>query len=87
MEHVGIGSDWPLAVPPKLMESSMLAMAEEVGFREEHKIEPLATVKGFETYLDFPNITRGLVSRGYSDEEVKAVLGGNVLRVFETVCG
>ena len=86
-EHWGIGSDCPLAVPAKLMESSMLAMTADLGFRKEHKIEPLATITGFETYLDFPNITRGLVSRGYSDEEVKAVLGGNVLRVFEAVCG
>ena len=87
VEHVGIGTDWPLSVPEALMREHFLALTEDVGFREEHGIEPLATVDGFATYLDYPNITRGLVSRGYSDEEIKSVLGGNFLRVFEAVCG
>jgi membrane dipeptidase len=32
-----------------------------------------------------PNITRGLVKRGYSDEDIKKILGGNFLRVFKQV--
>jgi membrane dipeptidase len=32
-----------------------------------------------------PEITRGLVSRGYSDGEISDILGGNDLRVFEKV--
>lgn len=32
-----------------------------------------------------PNITRGLVSRGYSNGDIKKILGGNDLRVFEAV--
>ncbi|MCG9129203.1 dipeptidase [Candidatus Poribacteria bacterium] len=35
----------------------------------------------------YPKITEGLVEHGYSDEEIRKVLGGNFLRVFETVCG
>jgi microsomal dipeptidase-like Zn-dependent dipeptidase len=30
---------------------------------------------------------RGLVARGYTDEQIKGILGENVLRVFEEVCG
>jgi microsomal dipeptidase-like Zn-dependent dipeptidase len=29
----------------------------------------------------------GLVSRGYSDQEITKILGGNFLRVFEKVVG
>jgi len=36
------------------------------------------------SYLHVPNITKGLVGRGYSDQEIKKILGGNFLRVFET---
>jgi len=32
-----------------------------------------------------PNITRGLVARGYTDEDIEKILGGNNLRVFKEV--
>jgi microsomal dipeptidase-like Zn-dependent dipeptidase len=32
-----------------------------------------------------PNFTRELVRREYSDEDVLKILGGNHMRVFETV--
>lgn len=41
--------------------------------------------KGLETVAKAPNITKGLVARGYSDEEILKVLGGNWLRVYEEV--
>ncbi len=34
---------------------------------------------------DFPNITVELVRRGYSDEDIRKILGGNVLRVLADV--
>ncbi len=34
---------------------------------------------------DFSNFARGLVARGYSDQEVEGILGGNFLRVFEAL--
>lgn len=34
---------------------------------------------------DIRNIAKGLVARGYSDQEIMKVLGGNFLRVFEKV--
>jgi membrane dipeptidase len=33
----------------------------------------------------FPNITKGLVERGYSAKDIRKILGGNFLRVFEAV--
>jgi membrane dipeptidase len=42
---------------------------------------------GGSTARDFPNLTRGLVGRGYTDEQVTGILGENFLRVFEAVCG
>jgi membrane dipeptidase len=42
---------------------------------------------GIESPEEWPNITRGLVSRGYSDDEIKRILGGNALRVIEEVVG
>lgn len=45
----------------------------------------MKTVEGLESCEQFINITRGLVQRGYSDEDVKKILGGNFLRVYEKV--
>jgi membrane dipeptidase len=42
---------------------------------------------GIESPEEWPNITRGLVSRGYTDEEIKKILGGNALRVIKEVVG
>jgi len=43
--------------------------------------------KGFASVLEFPNITRGLVGRGYSEVDIGKILGGNFLRVFQEVIG
>jgi microsomal dipeptidase-like Zn-dependent dipeptidase len=43
--------------------------------------------RGIETVTDFPNITKGLIGRGYSDAETKKILGENFLRVFKKVFG
>ena len=33
----------------------------------------------------FPNITRELLLRGYSEKEIRKIWGGNLLRVFNEV--
>jgi membrane dipeptidase len=42
---------------------------------------------GIESPEEWPNITRGLVSRGYSDEDIRKIIGGNALRVIREVVG
>ena len=86
-EHVSIGTDWPNQLPRVALRTLFQDILADIGFRPEHNIDPSAALDGFRDYLDFPNITRGLVARGYSDEQIKGILGGNFLRVFERVCG
>ena len=40
---------------------------------------------GLEDSSQLPNMTRELVARGYSNEEIRKILGGNFLRVFRKV--
>jgi membrane dipeptidase len=88
-EHVGLGTDWPASDPFALLGPDFRAAVEvslrQNGFRSEHAIDITATLDGFSDYRDLVNITRGLVARGCTDEQVRAVLGGNVLRVFQEV--
>ncbi|MBA7642749.1 hypothetical protein ES703_50458 [subsurface metagenome] len=43
--------------------------------------------EGINDVSDLPNITRELVKREYSDEDILKFLGGNHLRVFREVIG
>jgi membrane dipeptidase len=42
---------------------------------------------GLESPAKLLNLTRGLVERGYSDEEIQKILGGNLLRLFRETIG
>lgn len=86
-QHVGIGSDWPMQLPPELIETTLGSAIQEIGFRNEDNVSVTSVVRGFEDGRDMPNFTRGLVKRGYSDQQIKGILGENFMRVFEAVCG
>ncbi len=86
-QHVGLGSDHPIQTTRKLAATELGPAYAKIGFRPEDGI--LSGVErclgGYEDGRDLPNITRGLVKRGYTDEQIHGILGGNVLRVFEKV--
>jgi membrane dipeptidase len=44
-----------------------------------------ATPQGMDSAADLPKITQALLDRGYSAEDIKKILGGNLLRVFRQV--
>jgi membrane dipeptidase len=85
--HVAIGTDWPMQLPKWTLDQTSAESLHAMGFREEHNLNMGVNLNGFDDYRDFPNITRGLVKRGYSDEEIRGILGENFLRVFRQVCG
>jgi membrane dipeptidase len=40
---------------------------------------------GIDSAADLPKITQSLIDRGYSSEDIKNILGGNVMRVLREV--
>jgi membrane dipeptidase len=44
-----------------------------------------ATPQGMDSAADLPKITQALLDRGYSADDIKKILGGNILRVFRQV--
>ena len=44
-----------------------------------------AGLAGFNDAAEWPNLTLGLIERGYTDETVMKILGGNFLRVMRAV--
>ena len=37
------------------------------------------------TVADFPNLVAGLQARGYSDADIRKILGGNLLRAWTAI--
>ncbi|WP_370259453.1 dipeptidase [Idiomarina sp.] len=40
---------------------------------------------GLKDVSSYPNLVQGLLDRGYTDEEIKMILGGNLMRVWQQV--
>ncbi|MNW54511.1 Membrane dipeptidase [compost metagenome] len=85
-DHVGIGTDWPMSDLDWSLIYFKEQIAPKLGFAKGDG-PSTETVKGLEKYSYFINFTRGLVARGYSDEDIAKIMGGNWLRVFEQICG
>lgn len=86
-QHVAIGTDWPLQAPDDVLKVTLGAEVKSLGFRAQDQLDVTQRLIGFDDCRDLPNITRGLVRRGYSDEHIRGILGENALRVFQEVCG
>jgi membrane dipeptidase len=86
-QHVAIGTDWPNQAPDDVLVATLGAELNSLGYREEHKVDITRRLVGYDDCRDLPNITRGLVKRGYRDEQIRGILGENALRVFGEVCG
>lgn len=54
-------------------------------FRTEGDVVADYYPTGFQTAVDFPNLTEALLKRGYSEGDVKKILGENFIRVLEEV--
>jgi membrane dipeptidase len=85
-QHVAIGTDWPMQAPDAVLRSTLTSELTVLGFRVEDRIDVTGRLTGFDDCRDLPNITRGLVKRDYSDEQIRGILGENALRVFAEVC-
>jgi membrane dipeptidase len=81
VDHVGLGTDFMEEIPAEIMMASLKGISAET----LQKYYSSTLVEGFESPAEFPRVTEGLLSRGYSPEEVKKIMGRNWLRLFEKV--
>jgi len=85
-DKVGIGTDHAESYPPLAQKMNQEAL-EKLGFQKKHSVNMLRKTEGYRGWRDFPNLTRALVSRGYDDDAVRGILGGNFLRIFKQTVG
>lgn len=43
--------------------------------------------KGMENHSGYPNLTRGMIGLGYSDDKIRKIMGGNHMRLIKEVIG
>ena len=82
-EHVGVGSDIDLygydAMPEPLRKALHSGYKSSYAFRDKDDIEGLNHPKRFF------DIAEGLIRRGYSDQDISGILGGNFQRVLSKI--
>ena len=93
VDHLDASRDWPMENLPTLDDlldhidhAVAIAGVDHVGLGADMYPRTPSPV-GIRGAEDYPNITRGLKARGYSDEDVRKIMGGNLLRVWKEVTG
>ena len=87
IDHVGLGTDFMLpAALEQIQSGPEWGNAERKLVNVSPEIWPWSDGhEGLENHSGYPNLTRGFVARGYSDEDIAKVMGGNWLRLIEEV--
>jgi membrane dipeptidase len=86
IENVGIGTDWGFWTtdfPAELRPRAMRSFAATSGFRPEDGLELGVGLGPFVEWGDRLEITRELVARSFSDDEIRGLLGDNWLRFLD----
>ena len=92
-EYDQIGREWAAKIPRPPLKSlidhidhtAKVAGVDHVGLGSDFDGVSGATPTGIDSAADLPKITQALLDRGYSAEDIKKILGGNLLRVFREV--
>jgi len=75
VDHIAVGPDF-VDYAPDLILGNVVSLGQAVEFKFP---------SGLESVTQMPNLTRGLLQRGYDEEAIKKILGENLLRVLRSV--
>jgi membrane dipeptidase len=88
-----MGREWMAKIPRPPLKSlidhidhiAKVAGVDHVGLGSDFDGVSGATPQGIDSAADLPKITQALLDRGYSAEDIRKILGENLLRVFRQV--
>jgi len=88
-DHVGLGTDFNLWTKEEhaawvKVNPNLLAQGPQSGWTWRNIF---VNDQGVVEYSQVFQITEGLIARGYTDQDIKKILGLNFLRVFREVWG
>ena len=92
-EYDRIQREWTAKIPRPPLKSlidqidhiAKIAGVDHVGLGSDFDGVSGATPEGIDSAADLPKITQGLLDRGYSADDIRKILGANLLRVFRDV--
>jgi membrane dipeptidase len=90
LDNDRIEREWAARIPRPPLRSlidhidhiAKLAGIDHVGLGSDFDGVSGATPEGINSAADLPKITQALLDRGYSADDIRKILGGNLLRVF-----
>jgi membrane dipeptidase len=90
LDNDRIERDWAARIPRPPLSSlidhidhiAKVAGIDHVGLGSDFDGVSGATPQGIDSAADLPKITQALLDRGYRADDIRKILGGNVLRVF-----
>ena len=90
LDNDRIEREWAARIPRPPLSSlidhidhiAKVAGIDHVGVGSDFDGVSGATPQGIDSAADLPKITQALLDRGYSADNIRKILGGNVLRVF-----
>ena len=91
VDHVGIGPDFTKSQSTEWSRWLFTGrnIDAKIEYPKEFRIDGNIIVphypKEFQTAADIPNLTRALLERGYSEGDVKKIIGENFVRLFREV--
>ncbi len=85
IDHVAIGLD--NIYGDQVGNHREMAASKGTDFAQMARTFAADYMYGIESPLEWRNIIRGLIWRGYSDEEIEKIVGGNALRIIKEVVG
>jgi len=88
-----MGREWMAKIPRPPLKSlidhidhiAKVAGVDHVGLGSDFDGVSGATPQGIDSAADLPKITQALLERGYGADDIRKILGGNLLRVFSQV--
>src|ERR1700756_5786753 len=92
-DYEPIARQWAAKIPRPPLHSlidhidhiAKVAGVDHVGLGSDFDGVSGATPQGIDSAADLPKITQALLGRGYNEDDIRKILGGNTLRVFTEV--
>jgi membrane dipeptidase len=90
LDNDRIGREWAAKIPRPPFKSlidhidhiAKVAGVDHVGLGSDFDGVSGATPQGMDSAADLPKITQALLDRGYSADDIRKILGSNLMRVF-----
>ncbi len=90
LDNDRVEREWSAKIPRPPLRSlidhidhvAKVAGIDHVGLGSDFDGVSGATSEGIDSAADLPKITQALLDRGYSADDIRKILGGNILRVF-----